>query len=375
MWDAGGNAYIDAMASLWYCQVGHGRKEMVEAISNQVATLAAYNTFDPWTNGPAEQLAAMVVDRSPLSDGRVFLTCSGSEAVDTALKLARQHFQLKGATEKQIIARRAHGYHGVNYGGTSAQGIEANRTGWGDLVGGFIEIPHDDIEGAASVLAEHGDRLAAVITEPIQGAGGVFPPEPGYLEGLRRICDQHGALLIIDEVICGFGRLGQWFGNQHFDVRPDLMTFAKGVTSGYIPLGGVVVSRDICDTLEADPDFILRHGYTYSGHPTSCAAAVANIELMETEELLARAGDVGERLSSGLRALADDGQVEAVRGDGAVWAADLGPDGDAMGVRDKILTEGVIVRGLNTSIIFCPPLVISDAEIDRCVDAVAKATS
>ena len=176
-------------------------------------------------------------------------------------------------------------------------------------------------------------------------------------------------------MICGFGRLGQWFGNQHFGVRPDVITFAKGVTSGYIPLGGVIISRDVAAALEADPDYVLRHGYTYSGHPTSCAAGIANLELMETDELLSRAPLVGERLSTGLRALADDGQVAGLRGDGAVWAVELGPDGDAVGVRDRILTEGVIVRALNTSIILCPPLVISNDEVDRCVDAVAKATS
>ena len=219
--------------------------------------------------------------------------------------------------KKQIILRRTNGYHGTNFGGTSAQGIAPNREGWGDLVPHFLEIPNNDIEAAASVFSNHGSEIAAMIVEPIQGAGGVYPPVDGYLEGIRKLCDDNDALLIFDEVICGFGRTGKWFGAQHFGVTPDLMTFAKGVTSGYLPLSGVIVSRNVCDTLE-EPDFILRTGYTYSGHPTSCAAGIANLELMESEALVDRANHVGEQIRTGLESLQSDGLVESWRGTGAV---------------------------------------------------------
>ena len=298
------------MANLWLCQIGHGRTEVIEAVTKQMKTLEAYNVFDPFTNEPAAQLAEMVAVRSPHPDGRVFLGCSGSEAVDTALKLSRLYQQLRGNEKKQIILRRTNGYHGTNFGGTSAQGIAPNREGWGDLVPHFLEIPNNDIEAAASVFSNHGSEIAAMIVEPIQGAGGVYPPVDGYLEGIRKLCDDNDALLIFDEVICGFGRTGKWFGAQHFGVTPDLMTFAKGVTSGYLPLSGVIVSRNVCDTLE-EPDFILRTGYTYSGHPTSCAAGIANLELMESEALVDRANHVGEQIRTGLESLQSDGLVES----------------------------------------------------------------
>ncbi|MDH3706813.1 MAG: aminotransferase class III-fold pyridoxal phosphate-dependent enzyme [Acidimicrobiia bacterium] len=370
VWDADGTEYIDALASLWYCQVGHGRSEIIDAVAEQMHQLSAYNTFDPWTNEPAEAVARAVVERSPLPDGRVFLCCSGSESIDTAIKLARVVSRLRGE-HRQHIVRRTRGYHGVNLGGTTAQGIEANREGWGDLLPHFLEVDPDNIESAATAFAEQGDQIAAVITEPLQGAGGVHPPADGYLERLRELCDTHGALLVFDEVICGFGRTGQWFASQTYDVTPDVITFAKGVTSGYQPLGGVIVSRAVCDQLEADPEYVFRHGYTYSGHPAACAAGLANLEIIEREDLVARATHVGARLTDGLRSLVDDGALAGVRGEGAIWAAVL-PDGvDPIPIRDRMVDTGVIVRGIVDCIAFCPPLVIDDADIDRCVDVLA----
>lgn len=237
LWDKAGNAYIDAMASLWYCNAGHGNRAIIEATKAQLDTLATYNTFDPWTNEPAEALAAKIAAVAPMDNARVFFTCSGSEAVDTALKFARLTQNLRGDPKRQLLVSRSGGYHGTAYGGTSVQGIPANQAGWGELVPGVVTVDQNDIESAARLFAERGREIAAVIAEPVQGAGGVYPPAPGYLEGLRRLCDQHGALLIFDEVICGWGRLGQWFGSQYFGVTPDLITFAKGVTSGYVPLG------------------------------------------------------------------------------------------------------------------------------------------
>ena len=371
LWDDAGNSYLDAMASLWYCQVGHGRAEIIDAVTDQMRQLEAYNTFAPFTNTPAEEVTAMIAGRSPHPDGRVFLCCSGSEAVDTALKLARLYHRLRGEDERQVTFNRTNGYHGTNFGGTAAQGIAPNREGWGDLPPHFVEVPGDDLEAAAVALAAAEGRVAAVISEPLQGAGGVWPPAPGYLAGLRRLCDTHGALLILDEVICGFGRTGEWFGAQYYDVVPDMLTFAKGATSGYLPLAGVILSRQVCDVLEAEAGFLLRTGYTYSGHPAPCAAGVANLKLMDAEDLPGRAPHIGERISTGLRALTDDGLLAGYRGDGAVWAAELGRD--AAAARAEMLKAGVIVRPIGTALAICPPLVISDTEIDRLIDTMALA--
>lgn len=374
VWDDAGKEYIDAMASLWYCQVGHGRAEIIDAVTAQMRELATYNTFDPWTNRPAEALAERIRGLSPLADGRVFLCCSGSEAVDTALKLARAVAQRSGDTDRQVVVRRDRGYHGGNFGGTTAQGLPPNREGWGDLVAHFEQIDGDDIESAARLFADHGDRIAAVICEPVQGAGGVHPPADGYLTGLRKLCDDHGALLVFDEVITGFGRTGEWFASRTYGVTPDLITFAKGLSSGYQPLGGVICSRQVADVFEADPEFVLRHGYTYSGHPTACAAGLANIEIIEREGLVDRATHVGARLARGFDALVADGVIDSYRGIGAVRAARLPGAADALAVRDAMIDAGVIVRGIGDSIVFCPPLIIDDTDIDHCLDVLADCT-
>ncbi|WP_040496631.1 aminotransferase family protein [Ilumatobacter nonamiensis] len=365
--DANGNDYIDALGSLWYCQIGHGRVEMRDAIVAQLDRIAGYNVFDPFTNGPAARLAEMIADVAPMPDGRVFLASSGSEAIDTVLKLARLTHQRRGDHDRQIIVRRTGGYHGTNFGGTSAQGIAPNREGWGDLVPHFIEVPSDDVEALATVFAEHGPRIAAFLTEPVQGAGGVLMPPDGYLASARRLCDQHGALLILDEVICGFGRTGNWFGAQTFDVAPDLITFAKGVTSGYLPLSGVVAARSVCDTLESS-DEMLRTGYTYSGHPTCAAAAIRNIELIRDEGLCARAEHIGNEFVAGFEAMQSDGVIGSFRGVGAIWAIDVGHD--ALSLRSRLLDRGVVVRGIGTAIALCPPLVITDEQIASVIDTI-----
>lgn len=372
VWDTDGVEYVDAMASLWYCAAGHGRAEIADAVAHQLRTVAAYSCFDPFSNGPADELAARLTDLTPMVDARVFLCGSGSEAVDTSMKLARLAQRMAGHPDRTLIISRDRGYHGTNLGGTSAQGIAPNREGWGPLVPDVVQVPSDDAEALALLMAEHGDRVAAVLTEPVQGAGGVYPPVDGYLAELRRLCDRHGAYLIFDEVITGFGRLGSWFAADHYDVVPDLTTFAKAVTSGYQPLGGVLVGAAVRDALESDPAFILRHGYTYSGHPAACAGALANLDVLEREDLVSRAGPVGARLGDGLRALAADGTIDHARGAGAVWAAGLRPDQDAMAIRDRMLAAGVITRAIATdTLTFCPPLVITDAQIDRIVDVVA----
>ncbi len=372
--DRDGKEYVDGMASLWYCAAGHGRTEIADAIRAQAATLAAYSTFDPFTNEPADRLAERLVGIAPVPDARVFFTDSGSEAVDTAMKLARLAHQLRGDTDRTLIVSRDRGYHGVAYGGTSAQGIPPNREGWGPMVSDVVQVPADDLEAMASLFAEHGPRIAAVLAEPVQGAGGVYPATAEYLAGLRRLCDQHGALLIFDEVITGFGRLGSWFAADHYGVRPDLLTFAKAITSGYQPLGGVFVGPRVREPLEVDPAYILRHGFTYSGHATACAAALANLDIFEREGLVERAATVGTRLGDGLQALAADGVLAAARGVGAIWAAVLPADRDAGAVRARLLELGVITRAIGTdSLPFCPPFVATDPDIDQIVDGLATA--
>jgi putrescine aminotransferase len=372
LWDADGNELIDAMASLWYCQVGHGRREIGDAVARQISTIEAYSCFDPFTNAPADALAERIADLTPMIDARVFYAGSGSEAVDSAMKLARLAHVQAGHPERRLIISRVRGYHGTNYGGTSAQGLALNKVGYGELLADVVQVPSDDIEALSVLMAERSGELAAVITEPVQGAAGVYPPVDGYLAEARRLCDQHGALLIFDEVITGFGRMGTWFAAEHYGVTPDLMTFAKGVTSGYQPLGGVIVGRRVREALEADPSFILRHGYTYSGHPAACAAALVNLDIIEREGLLGEAKRMGARLEQGLRAIEADGNVDHIRGDVAIFGAALHEGHDAMVVRDRMLELGVITRAIGAeTVTFCPPFVTTDAQVDRIVDALA----
>jgi putrescine aminotransferase len=374
VWDEDGNELIDAMASLWYCNVGHGRGEIADAVAAQIRTIEAYSCFDPFTNAPADALAERIVGLSPMRDPRVFFAGSGSEAIDTAMKLARLAHTLAGHPERHLIISRERGYHGTNYGGTSAQGLAPNKEGYGTLLHDVEQVPSDDIEALSVLMSQREGEIAAVLTEPIQGAAGVHPPPEGYLTEARRLCDQHGAFLIFDEVITGFGRTGDWFAAGHYGVTPDLTTFAKAVTSGYQPLGGVIVGAAVREALESDPEFILRTGYTYSGHPSACAAALANLDILEGEQLLDAAKRIGARLGDGLRALAADGAIDHARGEVAVWAAGLRPDQSAMAIRDEMLRNGVITRAIGeTSLTFCPPLVTTDEQVDRIVDVLAKA--
>ena len=377
LYTADGRAVVDGMASLWYCAIGHGRKEMADAIAAQVSTLEAYSAFDPFTTDPAEELAEVLREIGPMPDSRIFFTGSGSESVDTVMKLARIAHVQAGQPQRKLIISRVRGYHGTAYGGTSAQGIAPNRENFGPFVDEVVQIPADDIEALATLMSQRSNEVAAVIAEPVQGAGGIYPATQEYLAGLRKLCDQHGAYLVFDEVITGFGRLGSWFAAHHYGVEPDFVTFAKAVTSGYQPLGGVFVGARPRAALEADTSFFLRHGFTYSGHTTACAAALKNIEIIRREGLVQRATHVGDRLAAGLRALADDGVIDHARGLGGMWAAGLRADQNAMALRDSMFEQGgVICRALNAdSLLFCPPLVTTDEQIDQIVDAVAAAAA
>ena len=374
VFDDAGRRYVDGLASLWYCNVGHGRPEIADAVDAQMRTLENYNTFDIFTNEPAERVAAEISALSPIPDARVFLTSSGSEAVDTALKLARMTSTRLGQPDRHVLVGRQHAYHGVNFGGVSVQGLPLNQEGWGPLLGPTAQIDHDDLTSAERLFDEQGDKIAAVIAEPVIGAGGVYPATVEYLRGLRKLCDESGALLIFDEVITGFGRLGSWFASQFYGVTPDLITFAKGVTSGYLPLGGVIVGPRVREALEADPDFLLRHGYTYSGHPACCVAGLTNIQILRDEHLLDRVPHIGERLGGGLGQLVDEGLVAEVRGEGAIWALAMHPSVSALDVRAGLLERGVIARPIGTAALaFCPPFVIEDDDLDLCVSATAEA--
>lgn len=374
VYDAHGRRYVDGLASLWYCNVGHGRREIAEAVGAQLARLEAYHTFDIFTNEPAEEVAATIAALAPLPEARVFLTCSGSEAVDTALKLARLTFSLEGQPHRHVVVGRHHAYHGVTYGGLSVQGLPLNQEHFGPLLEHVHHIAHDELGEAEAVFAEHGERIAAVIAEPVIGAGGVHPPPEDYLLGLRKLCDEHGALLIFDEVITGFGRLGAWFASDHYGVTPDLITFAKAVTSGYQPLGGVIVGPRVRAALEADESFVLRHGFTYSGHPAACVAGIENIRILREERLAERAAPIGRVLGGGFSELVADGVAAEVRGEGGIWGLGMLEGVSAVDVRAALLARGVIARPIGTATLaFCPPLVIGDDDLERCVTATGEA--
>ncbi len=365
VWDAAGKRYVDAMASLWHCNVGHGRREVADAVAAQMSALETYHCFERFTNTPADALATRLADLAPVPGSRVFLTSGGSEAVDTAIKLARLAHACAGEPERTIVISRTPSYHGVTYGGMTLTGLAANSVGFGPGIGDAVQVGKDDLDAMAAVFAAHPGRVAAVFAEPVIGAGGVYPPEPGYLAAVRALCTAHGAFLVLDEVICGFGRLGTMFAGAHYGVAADLTVFAKGVTSGYVPLGGVLVAPSVHEPLSADPATMLRHGYTYSGHASACAAALVCLDIIEREGLAERAKVIGAHLSATLGALAQEGLVAAARGEGAVWAVDTLAGVDAVRVRDAMLDAGVIVRPIGaTTLAMCPPLVSTEEDLD-----------
>ena len=374
VWDDHGRRYVDAMASLWYCNVGHGRGEVADAVARQMRELETYHLFEKFSNPPAEQLAERLAGLAPVPSSRVFLTSGGSEAVDTALKLSRAAHTQAGHPERTVVISRTPSYHGVTYGGMALTGLPLNRAGFGRGMADVVQVPKDDLDAVREAFAQAPGQVAAVFAEPVIGAGGVWPPAPGYLEGLRALCDEHGAHLVLDEVICGFGRLGSTFAGTHFGVRADLTTFAKGVTSGYVPLGGVLVAPSVHEALSADPAFVLRHGYTYSGHGAACVAALVCLDIHSREGLAERARRIGERLEPQLRALLDEGLLDDVRGVGALWGVSVPEGTDPVGVRDRMLGHGVVVRPIAPSTLaICPPLVLEDDDLDLVPEALRAA--
>jgi adenosylmethionine-8-amino-7-oxononanoate aminotransferase len=368
---SGGREVIDAGGGAVAVNIGHGRAEVAEAVAH--ATQRVSYVIPPWVTEERIALVEMLRERwLPPGLDRVGLVSGGSESVDSAIRLAINHFVSKGQPERWKVIGRETSYHGVTLASLAVGGHTSRRSGFEHVLTDHPKMPVADAEGLEKVIESEGaDTIAAVIAEPVIGAsaGAVLPPDDWWPD-VRAICDTHGILLIFDEVICGFGRTGEWFGAQTFGVTPDLITFAKGVTSGYLPLSGVILSRSVCEELE-EPGFLLRTGYTYSGHQASCAAGIANLEIMEREGLDQRANHVGERFQEGLRALQADGLIESWRGMGAVYAAELGRD--SIPVRNEILANGVIVRPIGTCLAICPPLVITDDEVGRVIDTMAAA--
>jgi adenosylmethionine-8-amino-7-oxononanoate aminotransferase len=379
LWDADGNRYLDASASLWYCNVGHGRAEIAEAVAAQMKKLEAWSIFGDAATPPALELADRVAELSALEDAKVFLTSGGGDAIDTAAKLARLHWQVLGRPERLHIVSRTNAYHGTMAFGTSIGGIEANRLGYGPLVPSTSQVQWDSADALRGEIERLGaDRVAAFFAEPVIGAGGVLPPPKGYLESAAQICREAGVLFVCDSVICGFGRLGTWLGYERFDLRPDLITFAKGVTSGYLPLGGVVVSGSVAEPFWSEPGRVtVRHGQTYSGHAAVCAAALANLDILERERLVRRGRELEDELVTTLAPLADHPLVGEVRG-GTGLLAGIAFDAGALaeepalpGLAYKaIRPHGVLIRSLGNALAVSPPLTISSDEIRLIAEAV-----
>lgn len=402
LYDGDGNAILDGMAGLWCVDVGYGRAELADVAKAQMLELPFYNTFFRTATPPPIELAAKLAGLLGGELQHVFFNNSGSESNDTVFRLARHYWALKGQPERQIFISRHNAYHGstvasaslggMTYmhaqGGLPIPGVEHVMQpywfgeGFGEDPEAFAIRAADAIE--ERILAVGPERVAAFIGEPVQGAGGVIIPPPGYWPRVEAICRKYGILLVSDEVICGFGRLGKWFGYQHFGYTPDIVSMAKGLSSGYLPISATGISREIVETLRtSDDDFT--HGFTYSGHPVSAAVALRNLEIIEREDLVARvADDLGPYLAQALRPLADHPLVGEVRTLGLIGAIEFvsepgtnqrfGAGGTAgTAVRDACIARGLMVRAVRDSIVMCPPYVITHAEIDRMATIIGDA--
>jgi putrescine aminotransferase len=395
--DAEGREYIDGLSGLWNVNVGHGRAELADAASTQMRRIAFASAYIGATNEPAVRLAEKIVRHAYPNSAAVYFTTAGAESNESSFKFARYYWKVKDQPQKTKIISRIHAYHGVTMAAMSATGMAAYHKMFGPLVPGFIQVPPpyayrwtgneepgiaaaDAVEKA--ILAEGPDTVAAVIAEPVMGAGGVIVPPPTYFPRLREICDRYEILLIADEVITGFGRTGRWFALGHWGVEPDLVSFAKGVTSGYLPLGGVIASKRVHHAIESAPaDRKFMHAATYSGHPVCCAVGLRNLEIIEGEGLVERAAVVGRRLLAGLQELRDLPVVGDVRGLGMMCGVELVSDRDTkapafgLGARftREALTRGLLPRiragsadpPIGDTICLAPPLSTPTEVLDR----------
>jgi len=402
VWDTSGRRYIDALASLWNVHVGHGRAEIARTAAVQMKKLAFAPTLLGFSSEPAIELAARLARWAPPGMTRVFFTSGGSEANESMIRLSRLYWRLRGRESKYKIIALERAYHGSSTGSATLTGLTAFHKYYEPLMPGVVRIANaycyrcplglrypecgiacaDELEKA--IEREGADTIAAFIAEPVQGVGGVIAPPPGYFERIRAICDRHEILFVADEVITGFGRLGTRFGISNWNVVPDLIVFAKGVTSGYLPLGGVILREPIYAALEeAGRGFALHHGFTYSGHPAVCAAALANLDIIEREKLVAHARRTAPYFARRLQTLRESAIVGDVRTAGLMAAVELVAEKSKrtpfpaeaavpMQVRGAALRRGVIVRGSGDNVVLCPPLIIQRDVIDRVVDVVAE---
>ena len=396
LWDSDGNKILDGMAGLWCVNVGYGRQELVDAATDQMQELPYYNNFFQTTHPPAIELSKALVDISPSQFNHVFFTNSGSEANDTVVRMVRHFWALEGKPEKTVIISRENAYHGSTVAGSSLGGMKGMHAQGGILhdiehiaqpywyrSGSEMDPEEFGLKTAQALeirIKEIGeDRVAAFIAEPVQGAGGVIIPPVSYWPELQRICKKYGILLIADEVICGFGRLGEWFGSEHFDIEADLMPIAKGLSSGYLPIGGLMVGDRVTETvINKGSDF--NHGFTYSGHPAACAVALENIRILKDEKIIEKAkNELSPYLQKKWLALGDHPMVGEARGVGMVGALELVKDKNTktsypsdqnVGTicRDFCFNNGLIMRAVGDAMIICPPLVISHSEINELID-------
>ncbi|CAL76432.1 Aminotransferase class-III [Bradyrhizobium sp. ORS 278] len=392
-----GGRVLDAMAGLWCVNAGHGQRRIVEAIQAQAAKLDFVSSFQ-MSHPAAFELAARIVAIAPDGLDHVFFTNSGSESVDTALKIARAYHRARGQGERIRFISRARAYHGMGWGGLSVSGLSRHRRDFGPLLPEIDHLPHThDPERAAfsrgqphwgvhfadeleKLLALHDPAtVAAVIVEPVTGSGGVLPPPVGYLERLREICDRNGILLIFDEVITGFGRVGAAFAANAFGVTPDIITCAKGMTNGAVPMGGVIVHRNIHDTMMSGPAGIeLFHGYTYSAHPLACAAALATLDVYQEQDLFGRAERVAPLWENAVHALRQAPHVIDIRNIGLLAAIDLKPRDGAPGARGsecaaRCFEDGVLIRGSSDTLVLSPPLIVSEEQIGAVFRTIRQA--
>ena len=376
-----GRRLLDATSSLWHANIGHGRERLARAAYDQMRTLETYHTFGRTANLPALHLADRLAEIGPVPGAKVMLTSGGSDSVDLACKLARRHWQLEDRPGKRVILSRDHAYHGLHAFGTSVAGLSYNRDGYGtdSLVPETARISTNDLAAVRHRIDELGpDNIAAVIAEPVIGTGGVIGPAEGYLEGLQALCREHDILLIADEVITGFGRTGRMFASDRWGLQPDMVTIAKGVTSGYAPLGGVLVSPRVADRFFAGPDApIFRHGLTYSGHATACAVASANLDVIEEEDLVARSAHLERVLDKLVEPLRDSDLVLDVRsGAGFLAGVQLHPEVQADPIIDACLDQGVLVRVIHENTLqICPPFICTDDDVAGIVHAVEHGLS
>jgi adenosylmethionine-8-amino-7-oxononanoate aminotransferase len=368
VWDEEGNRLLDGPAALWYCNVGHGRAELAQVAAAQMEQLASYSNFQHIATRPAIELAERLVEMVPLEDAKVFLGSGGSDVVDFAAKLARRTWQVRGRPEKTTLITRKQAYHGLHGYGTAIAGLEPNRLGFGPLLDDTARVANTDAEALAALIAERGaETIAAFYCEPVMGTGGVILPPDGYLQRVEEICRENEIVFIVDEVITGFGRTGATFASERFRITPDILLTAKGITSGYQPLGAAIVSRDLWEPFWApDSELIFHHGITYSGHTTACAVALANLDILEREGLVARVAELEPLLEAALRPLESHALVKEVRtGVGLLGAIEPVEPGLGDRIAAECIARGLLMRTITDGALqVSPPFVVSDGDVE-----------